>query len=131
MPRHGAPKTNIVRSHPTPYEVLGVDDNASDEDIKKAFRKLALRLHPDKLSGASEEQRAAAERKFKEVNGAYSVLSDAKRRAAYDSYGDAALDDLLRCGRRWCWNRHRQRRWCDLGRRNLRTFKLSNVHVCP
>ena len=93
MPRARPPPTNIQRSHPTPYEVLDVPENASDEEIKRAFRKLALRLHPDKHTSAPEEQRAAAERRFKEVNTAYSVLSDAKRRAAYDAYGDAALDD--------------------------------------
>lgn len=60
------------------YEILGVEKNASKEDIKKAFRKLAHKFHPDK--GGDES-------KFKEVNEAYSVLSDDKRRAEYDSYG--------------------------------------------
>lgn len=63
------------------YEVLGVDRNASDEDIKKAFRKLAFQYHPDHngTDGATD--------KFKEINEAYEVLSDANRRAAYDRYG--------------------------------------------
>lgn len=61
------------------YEVLGVQKNASQEEIKKAFHKLAHKFHPDKSSGDSD--------KFKEVSEAYSVLSDDKKRAEYDSYG--------------------------------------------
>ena len=61
------------------YEILGVDKKASKEDIKKAFRKLAHQYHPDKKGGD--------EVKFKEVNEAYQVLSDDKKRAEYDSYG--------------------------------------------
>jgi molecular chaperone DnaJ len=63
------------------YEVLGVDRNATDDDIKKAFRKLAFQYHPDHNPdpGATE--------KFKELNEAYEVLSDANKRAAYDRYG--------------------------------------------
>ncbi len=61
------------------YQLLGVDKKASKEDIKKAFRKLAHQYHPDKKGGD--------EAKFKEVSEAYSVLSDDKKRAEYDSYG--------------------------------------------
>ncbi|MBC7836404.1 molecular chaperone DnaJ [Acetobacteraceae bacterium] len=61
------------------YEVLGVDKKASKDDIKKAFHKLAHKFHPDKNQGDSE--------KFKEVSEAYSILSDEKKRAEYDSYG--------------------------------------------
>lgn len=61
------------------YEVLGVDKKASKDDIKKAFHKLAHKYHPDKNQGDPE--------KFKEVSEAYSVLSDEKKRAEYDSYG--------------------------------------------
>ena len=61
------------------YNILGVEKKASKEDIKKAFRKLAHKYHPDKKDGD--------ESKFKEVNEAYSVLSDDKKRAEYDSYG--------------------------------------------
>lgn len=61
------------------YETLGVEKNASKEDIKKAFRKLAHKYHPDKKGGNEE--------KFKEVNEAYQVLSDDTKRAEYDSYG--------------------------------------------
>lgn len=61
------------------YEVLGVDKKASKDDIKKAFHKLAHKFHPDKTSGDAE--------KFKEVSEAYAILSDDKKRAEYDSYG--------------------------------------------
>jgi len=64
------------------YEVLGVHKNASDAEIKKAFRKLAVQYHPDKNQGNKE-----AEDKFKEVNEAYEVLSDAQKRATYDQFG--------------------------------------------
>ena len=63
------------------YEILGVDKKASKEDIKKAFRKLAHQYHPDKKGGDAD--------KFKEVNEAYSVLSDDQKRAQYDTYGQA------------------------------------------
>ena len=66
------------------YDVLGIAREASEEDIKKAFRKLALEYHPDR------NKNEGAEDKFKEVNEAYQVLSDAKKRATYDRYGHAA-----------------------------------------
>ncbi|KAK2524226.1 Dnajb6 [Columba livia] len=69
------------------YEVLGVQKHASAEDIKKAYRKLALKWHPDKNPDNKEE----AERQFKQVAEAYEVLSDAKKRDIYDRYGKEGL----------------------------------------
>jgi len=69
------------------YEVLGVSKEASDEEIKKAFRKLAKKYHPDLNPGDKE-----AEIKFKEINEAYEVLSDPNKRAKYDQFGHAAFD---------------------------------------
>ncbi len=69
------------------YEVLGVDKNAADEDIKKAYRKLARKYHPDLNKSNPKE----AEEKFKEVNEAYHVLSDADKRAQYDQMGHDAF----------------------------------------
>lgn len=69
------------------YEVLGVSKGASDADIKKAYRGLAKKYHPDMNPGDKE-----AEAKFKEVNEAYDVLSDADKRSKYDRYGHAAFD---------------------------------------
>ena len=63
------------------YHVLGVDKKASKDDIKRAFRKLAHKYHPDK--GSTDEQ------KFKEITEAYSILSDDKKRREYDTYGQA------------------------------------------
>lgn len=64
------------------YAVLGLEKGASDDDIKKAFRKLAIKYHPDKNQGNAE-----AEEKFKEINEAYQVLSDPQRKAQYDQFG--------------------------------------------
>jgi len=74
------------------YKLLGVDRSANDEEIKKAYRKRALVHHPDRHSGASEEERKEHEKKFKEVGEAYGVLSDQKKRSRYDNGHD--LDDL-------------------------------------
>ncbi|HTI99359.1 MAG TPA: molecular chaperone DnaJ [Dongiaceae bacterium] len=75
------------------YEVLGVDRGASDEEIKKAYRKLAVKFHPDKNPGDK-----AAEEQFKELGEAYEALSDPQKRAAYDQYGHAAFDPRARGG---------------------------------
>jgi molecular chaperone DnaJ len=76
------------------YEVLGVERTASDEAIKKAYRKLAVKFHPDKNPGDR-----SAEEKFKEIGEAYEALSDPQKRAAYDQYGHAAFDPRTRAGR--------------------------------
>ncbi|MFC1902754.1 molecular chaperone DnaJ [Chloroflexota bacterium] len=71
------------------YEVLGVDRNATDEEIKRAFRKLAFAYHPDR------NREDGAEEKFKEVNEAYEILSDTDRRSAYDRFGHEGADRLF------------------------------------
>lgn len=68
------------------YEVLGVSKNASDDEIKKAYRKLAIKYHPDKNPGDKE-----AEARFKEINEAHDVLSDKQKRARYDQFGHAGV----------------------------------------
>ena len=68
------------------YEVLGVSKNASDDEIKKAYRKLAVKYHPDKNPGDKE-----AEEKFKEISEAHEVLSDKQKRARYDQFGHAGV----------------------------------------
>jgi molecular chaperone DnaJ len=71
------------------YEVLGVGKNASKDEIKKAYRKLAIQYHPDKNQGNKE-----AEEKFKEATEAYEVLSDDKKKASYDQFGFAGVDGM-------------------------------------
>jgi molecular chaperone DnaJ len=71
------------------YEVLGVNRNATNDELKKAYRKLALKYHPDKNPGDK-----TAEQRFKEAANAYGVLSDLKKREMYDLRGSAGLDDM-------------------------------------
>lgn len=68
------------------YEVLGIQKGASDEEIKKAYRKMAKKYHPD------VNKDAGAEEKFKEINEAYEVLSDSQKKATYDQFGHAGMD---------------------------------------
>lgn len=67
------------------YKTLGIQKGATDEDIKKAYRKLALKFHPDKNKSPGAEDR------FKEIAEAYEVLSDKKKREVYDRYGEEGL----------------------------------------
>lgn len=69
------------------YKVLGVDKNTTDDDLKKAYRKLAMKWHPDK----NPQNKKDAEAKFKQISEAYDVLSDSQKRAVYDQYGEEGL----------------------------------------
>src|ERR1700704_2520187 len=71
------------------YEVLGLHKGASDDDIKKAYRKLAMKHHPDRNQGDGAK---TSEEKFKEAKEAYEMLSDPQKKAAYDQYGHAGVD---------------------------------------
>jgi molecular chaperone DnaJ len=73
------------------YEVLGLARNTSDDEIKKAYRKLAMKYHPDRNPGDK-----TAEDKFKEIKEAYEILSDPQKRAAYDQHGHAGVDPNMR-----------------------------------
>ncbi len=72
------------------YEILGVNKDASADEIKKSYRKLAMKYHPDR-----NPDNAKAEEKFKEAKEAYEILSDAQKRAAYDQYGHAGIDPSM------------------------------------
>ncbi|MDM0047320.1 molecular chaperone DnaJ [Variovorax dokdonensis] len=75
------------------YEILGVPKNATDDELKKAYRKLAMKYHPDRNHGDGAKD---SEAKFKEAKEAYEMLSDAQKRAAYDQYGHAGVDPNMR-----------------------------------
>ena len=69
------------------YETLGVSKTATDDEIKSAYRKLAMKYHPDRYANKSEDEKKKAEEQFKEINQAYSVLSDKEKRNNYDQFG--------------------------------------------
>ena len=69
------------------YQILGLPKSASEDEIKRAYRKLAQKYHPDRTKGDKE-----AETKFKEINTAYEVLSDKQKRSQYDQFGSAAFE---------------------------------------
>ena len=73
------------------YQVLGVDRNASDSEIKKNYRRLAMKFHPDR----NKDNPEAAEEKFKQIKQAYEILSDQKKRSAYDQFGHAGVDPTM------------------------------------
>ena len=74
------------------YEILGLTHEASENDIKKAYRKLALRYHPDRQGSKSDKEKKEAEEKFKEISFAYSILSDPDKKQKYDQFG--ITDDI-------------------------------------
>ncbi len=74
------------------YEVLGLQKGASEDDIKQAYRKAALKWHPDRWVNGTDAEKKTAEEKFKEASEAYSVLSDKDKRAKYDQFGFAGVD---------------------------------------
>jgi molecular chaperone DnaJ len=75
------------------YEVLGINKGASDEEIKKAYRKLAMKFHPDRVSTMPEAEKKSAEEKFKELQEAYAILSDPQKKQIYDQFGHAGFQN--------------------------------------
>ena len=71
------------------YKILGIAKGASEDDVRKAYRKMALKFHPDK------NKSAGAEEKFKEIAEAYEVLSDKRKRDIYDKYGEEGLKGMF------------------------------------
>ena len=69
------------------YDILEINNNASDAEIKKAFKKLSIKWHPDKWANKSEKEKKEAEEKFKDINEAYQVLSDPQKKSNYDRFG--------------------------------------------
>ena len=100
------------------YEILGVERTASEPDMKKAYRKLAMKYHPDR--NQNNEQ---SEARFKEVQEAWSVLSDSRKRAAYDQFGHARQPDAGRGSER---GRKTDPRSRNVGLRDLQGFRFTS-----
>jgi DnaJ-class molecular chaperone len=73
------------------YAILGLDQSATDDDIRRSYKRLALKYHPDKQGSKSDEEKKDAENKFKKVAEAYEILSDKKKRRIYDEGGLEAI----------------------------------------
>jgi len=80
------------------YDILGVAKNASEDEIKKAYRKLAMKYHPDRNQGKEGASAKESEEKFKEAKEAYEILTDAQKRVAYDRFGHAGVDPSAAAG---------------------------------
>ena len=105
--RTGRCEVFIVSEKRDYYEVLGLSKGASDADIKKAFKKMARKYHPD----LNRDNPKEAAEKFKEVNEAYQVLSDPQKKSTYDQFGHAGFSIFWwRRFRRWLWRFWRFRR---------------------
>ena len=76
------------------YEILGISKSASADEIKKAYRNMALKFHPDRVT---PDKKKEAEERFKEISEAYEVLMDSQKRSTYDQYGHAGVDNNERC----------------------------------
>jgi molecular chaperone DnaJ len=108
------------------YDILGVNRDAPDDEIKKAYRKLAMKYHPDR-----NPDNPKAEEHFKEVKEAYEILSDGQKRAAYDQYGHAGVDPQSGMGGgrrgRWLLGRLRRHLRRDFRRRRWRGWPLERL----
>ena len=80
------------------YDILGVSNTASEDEIKKAYKKLAIKYHPDRQGGKSDKEKQEAEEKFKEIGAAYAILSDPNKRQRYDTYGTVDEDMMAGTG---------------------------------
>jgi curved DNA-binding protein CbpA len=87
----------------SPYEVLGVDPSASDEEIRKVYVGLARRNHPDFFTGADRARRARADQRMREINEAWQVLGDRERRAAYDHERAVGRSSVIRDKPKRAW----------------------------